>query len=196
MNMIVNTISTIVKTIDPYTASHQRRVANLACIIGKEMGLSVDDIDKLEIAGLLHDIGKLSVPAEILYKPYKLSELEFSMIKAHPYIAYEILKTTDLPWIVSQAILQHHERLNGSGYPQGLVGTDIILYANILAVSDVVEAMSTHRPYRPAFELGNVLEEITKGKGILYDSEVVDACIRIFSSSKVEINDLITTAFV
>jgi putative nucleotidyltransferase with HDIG domain len=196
MNSIVKTISAMVKTVDLFTAAHQSRVANLACIIGKEIDLAIEDINMLRIAGLLHDIGKLSVPAEILYKPSTLNELEFSMIKAHPWVAYEILKTTDLPLIVTQAILQHHERLDGSGYPQGLVGKDIILYSKILAVSDVVEAMSTHRPYRPAFALGDVLREITKGKGTLYDSKVVDACIGIFSSSKAQINHPVAIAFV
>ncbi|MFC2065840.1 HD-GYP domain-containing protein [Chloroflexota bacterium] len=187
-------MSLVVATRDPYTASHQRRVADLAYAIAKEMGLSEWHIKGIRIAGLLHDVGKLVVPAEILTKPGGLNQYEFSIIKSHPKVGYDILEMIEFPWPVNQAILQHHERLDGSGYPDGLDGEEIILEARILGVADVVEAMSSHRPYRPSLGLGNALEEISKERGILYDSKVVDACLRLYHEEGVEFEQLLATA--
>jgi len=166
---------------DPYTAGHQKQVTKLACAIAKEMGLSKEQIEGIRMAGLIHDIGKISIPSEILTKPGKLNDLEYSLIKTHPQAGYNILKGIEFPWPVAQIVLQHHERMDGSGYPQGLCGKDVLLEARILAVADVVEAMSSHRPYRPAYGIDKALEEISKNKGILYDPEVVNACLRLFN---------------
>ncbi len=165
---------------DPYTAKHQSRVAKLSAAIARELGLPEDRIEGLKYAGLLHDIGKLSVPTQILSKPTELSEEEFALIRAHPKKGYDILKQVDFPWPVAEIVYQHHERLDGTGYPQGLTGDRILLEARILAVADVVDAMVSHRPYRPALGLDKALEEIASGKGRLYDPDVVDACIRLF----------------
>ncbi len=173
-------ISMIVEQKDPYTAGHQRRVADLARAISTEMGLPMEQIDAIRIAGILHDLGKISIPSDILTKPTQLNEAEFSIIKAHPQAAYDILKTIDTPWPIAQIVYQHHERINGSGYPRGLTENGILLEAKILAVADVVEAMISHRPYRAARTIEEALAEISKNKGILYDSKVVDACIRLF----------------
>ncbi len=164
---------------DPYTAGHQRRVADLACAIGANIGLPQEALDGLRISALLHDIGKLAIPAEILSKPARLSEIEFLMVKAHPQVAYDILETVAFPWPIADMILQHHERLDGSGYPQGLQGADISQEARILAVADVVEAMSSHRPYRPAFDVDTIRAEITMGKGSTFDPKVVEACLHV-----------------
>lgn len=179
---IIKVIAVTVETRDPYTAGHQRRVASLASAISKELGLSQDHIDGINMAGLIHDCGKISVPAEILSKPTKLIDIEFSIIKNHSQIGYDILKTIEFPWPVEQIVLQHHERENGTGYPQGLEKKDIIIEAKIIAVSDVVEAMASDRPYRPALGIKEALEEIRNNSGILYDSDVVDACLKIISS--------------
>ena len=165
---------------DPYTAGHQKRVAMLAVEIAKEMGLSADQIEGISVAGTIHDIGKIAIPSEILSKPGKISEVEFALIKSHSQVGYDIIKNIEFPWPVGKIILQHHERMDGSGYPQGLKGDEIILAARIIAVADVVEAMSSHRPYRPAIGLDNALEEISRNKGIVYDSDVVDACLNLF----------------
>jgi PAS domain S-box-containing protein/putative nucleotidyltransferase with HDIG domain len=180
MEKTIQAMATIVEMRDPYTAGHQRRVTQLACAIAQEMGLSNDQINALRLAGLVHDVGKVRVPAEILTHPDGLTEAEFSMIKTHPLAGYEILKKMDLPWPIAQIVYQHHERMNGSGYPQGLSGDKIILEARILAVADVVEAMASHRPYRPAIGLGLALDEISQKSGVLYDPAVVDACTRLF----------------
>lgn len=165
---------------DPYTAGHQKRVTQLATAIATEMGLSKDDINGLRLAGLVHDIGKTGVPAEILSNPLKLSGAEFSIIKTHPEAGYDILKLIKFPQPVAETVHQHHERLDGSGYPRGIKGGDIILEARILAVADVVEAMSSHRPYRPAIGLDKALQEITENKGVLYDATAVDACLKLY----------------
>ena len=178
---IIHALSLTVESRDPYTARHQRRVTKLACAIAKEMSLPEWRIEAIRIAGLLHDVGKIAVPAEILSKPGKLSQYEFSIIKTHPEVGYEILKEIEFDWPVTQVILQHHERLDGSGYPAGLSGKDIILEARVLGVADVVEAMSSHRPYRPALGSDIALEEISKERDILYDPEVVDACLKLFT---------------
>ena len=165
---------------DPYTAGHQQRVASLACAIAEEMGLPADTVDGIRVAGTLHDIGKIAVPAEILTKPGKLSELEFGVVKSHAETSYEILKEIEFQWPVAEIVYQHHERCDGSGYPRGLKGDEILLEARILAVADVVEAMSSHRPYRPALELEAALEEVESGSGTLYDPEVCGASLRLF----------------
>jgi len=165
--VIVFTVTKIVETRDPYTAGHQKRVADLARAIAEEMKFSKDKVEGIYMAGMIHDIGKIYVPAEILSKPGRLTQLEFFMIKTHPQYGYNILKDVDFPWPIALAILQHHERLDGSGYPQGLSGRDIILEARILAVADVVEAMSSHRPYREALGIERALEEIKKNRGKL-----------------------------
>jgi len=177
-------ISMIVEYRDPYTAGHQRRVADLARAIATEMGLPMEQIDAIRIAGILHDLGKISIPSDILAKPTQLNESEFNLIKAHPQTAYDILKTIDSPWPIAQIVYQHHERINGSGYPRGLMENGILLEAKILAVADVVEAMISHRPYRAAKTLEETLAEISKNKGILYDPKVVDACIKLFKKKR------------
>jgi len=177
----IHALASAIEMRDPYTAGHQKRVTKLACAIAKEMDLSKEQIEGIRMAGLIHDIGKISIPFEILTKPGKLNDLECSLIKTHPQAGYNILKGIEFPWPVAQIVLQHHEMMDGSGYPQGLCGKDILLEAGILAVADVVEAMSSHRPYRPAYGIDKALEEISKNKGILYDPEVVNACLRLFN---------------
>ena len=184
MEHAIQAMAIIVEMRDPYTAGHQQRVTQLACAMARQMGLSEEQISGLRLAGLIHDIGKVRVPAEILTNPNGLSEPEFMMIKAHPLLGYEILKGIDFPWPVAQIVLQHHERMDGSGYPSGLPGEDIIMEARILAVSDVVEAMASHRPYRAALGISKALEEISQNKGVLYDSKAVDACLMLFRSKK------------
>jgi PAS domain S-box-containing protein len=165
---------------DPYTAGHQSRSAHLACAIAAEMGLPPDKIDGLRMAGAIHDIGKLSIPAEILSKPTKLTNLEFSLIKEHSQSGYDMLKNVESPWPLAQIVYQHHERMNGTGYPRNLKGDEIIIEARIMAVADVVEAMASHRPYRPGLGIEVALEEIKKNKGLLYDNAVAETCIRLF----------------
>ncbi|MHB8279929.1 MAG: PAS domain S-box protein [Candidatus Humimicrobiaceae bacterium] len=166
---------------DSYTAGHQKNVTQLAFAIAEELGLSKDLIESLKFAGILHDIGKIYVPTDILNKPGKLNEFEMNLIKLHPKTGYDILKNIDFPWPIAKVVLQHHERLDGSGYPDGLKGDKIMVEAKILSVADVVEAISSHRPYRPALGMDKAFEEIQKYKGVLYDSEVVDACIKVFN---------------
>ncbi|MCX7843973.1 MAG: HD-GYP domain-containing protein [Candidatus Bipolaricaulota bacterium] len=167
---------------EPYTAGHQRRVAELACAIAQELGLSAERIQGLRVAALLHDVGKaLFVPIEILSKPGKLTDLEMALIREHPRAGYEILRRVEFPWPVAEIVHQHHERLDGSGYPRGLKGEAILLEARILAVADVVEAMSSHRPYRPALGVEAALAEIREKAGKLYDPKVVEACLRVFA---------------
>jgi len=180
MDATIETMSKIVEAKDPYTAGHQRRVSQLATAITKELNFSKDKIEGMRIASLIHDIGKIGLPTEILSKPTKLSDIEFSLIKEHPQIGYNILKFIDFSYPVARIVLQHHERLNGSGYPNHLKGDKIFLESRILGVADVVEAMSSHRPYRPALGIDAALEEITQNRGILYDPEVVDACLKLF----------------
>jgi putative nucleotidyltransferase with HDIG domain len=165
---------------DPYTAGHQLRVADIARSIAQEMGLSQDQVDGIRLAGSIHDIGKLSIPAEILSKPTKLTDIEFSLIKEHSRIGYEMLKDMESPWPLAQIVYQHHERMNGSGYPRKLKGDEILIEARIMAVADVVEAMASHRPYRPGLGIEAALEEIEKNRGIFYDNVVADACLRLF----------------
>ena len=169
---------------DPYTAGHQQRVARLATAIAREMGLSGEQVDGVHFGSLIHDVGKISIPAEILSRPGRLTEIEFMLIRTHPEAGYGMLKGIDFPWPVARMILQHHERLDGSGYPSGLKGDEIILEAKILVVADVVEAMSSHRPYRPGLGIEAALEEIERGRGVYYDPQVVDVCMRLFRSKK------------
>ncbi|MHB9075679.1 MAG: PocR ligand-binding domain-containing protein [Desulfobaccales bacterium] len=180
MQQTVETIAAILEMRDPYTAGHQQGATRLACAIAAEMGLDADRIAGLRVAGFLHDIGKIVVPAEILNRPGQLNQYEFNIIKTHSQVGCDILRNIDFPWPVAAIVLQHHERLDGSGYPAGLTGPDICLEARILALADVVEAMASHRPYRPSLGIGEALAEITKNKGTLYDPEVVEACITLF----------------
>ncbi|GEM_PF-1362990 len=173
--------STIVEIKDRYTAGHQIRVARLAETIAKEMHLDDEQIRITRIAGLIHDIGKIYVPADILSRPGRLSDLEFEIIRTHAQYGYDILKTIDFPWPIAQVVLQHHEKLDGSGYPNGIKGEDILLYSRILTVADVVEAMASHRPYRSALGSDKALEEISQNKGKLYDPDAVDACLKLFT---------------
>ncbi len=173
-------MSVTVEMRDPYTAGHQRRVSLLAAAIAQEMKLDPTRIEGLRMAGDIHDIGKIYVPAEILSKPGKLTDIEYSIIRTHSQVGYDILKNIEFPWPIAQIVFQHHEREDGSGYPSGLKGDAILLEAKILIVADVVEAMSSHRPYRPAHGIERALQEIETGKGRLFDPSVVDACLRLF----------------
>ena len=180
---IGGTIQAIVQVVemrDPYTAGHQRRVADLARSIASEMGIPPDIAEGIRIAAVIHDIGKVSVPAEILSKPGKLTQNEIELIKDHPITGYDILKDVEFPWPVAEIIWQHHERLDGSGYPRGLKGDEVIIEARIIALADVVEAMASHRPFRPSQGIDAALDEITKNRGVLYDPAVVDACLALF----------------
>jgi putative nucleotidyltransferase with HDIG domain len=180
LNKTVEAIALICETKDPYIAGHQKRVTKLACAIAKKMNLSNQRIKRIRTAGLLHDIGKISIPTEILSKPGKINEYESKLIESHPQTSYQILKEIELHYRITQAILQHHERIDGSGYPLGLLDKEIILEAKILGVADVVEAMASHRPYRDALGISAGLEEISKNRGILYAAKVVDACLMLF----------------
>jgi HD-GYP domain-containing protein (c-di-GMP phosphodiesterase class II) len=181
MEAIVQVMESTIGARDPYTVGHQQRATQIACAIGAEMGLSSEQLRDLRMAGSLHDLGKVAIPLEILSKPGRLTDLEFSLIKTHPQVGYEILKPLKLPEQINQIILQHHERLDGSGYPQSLRGNDIRLEARILGVADVVEAMCSHRPYRPALGLDLAFEELSGRRGEVYDPEVVDVCIKLYS---------------
>jgi putative nucleotidyltransferase with HDIG domain len=169
---------------DPYTAGHQQRVAKLACAIAQKMDFSEEQIDGMRVAGSLHDIGKIYVPAEILSKPGYLRKNEMNLIKDHSEVGYDLLKTIEFSWPVAQTVLQHHERIDGSGYPKGISGEEILLEARIIGVADVIEAMSSHRPYRPAFSIEKALLEILRNKGVLYDSNVVDICLKLFAEEQ------------
>lgn len=183
-NNTISTLASMVENKDPYTFGHQKRVAYLAVNISEELGLSEEEIEALGTAAIIHDIGKISIPASILSKPGKISDIEFNMIKTHPRIGYDIIKKIEFPYPIEKIILQHHERLDGSGYPIGLKDKDIMFEAKILAVADVVEAMSSHRPYRPALGIDKALKEIEKNKGKLYDPDIVKACKKLFTKKK------------
>ena len=180
----VQAMALTVETRDPYTAGHQQRVAKFACAIGTEMGLAEDQIEGIRLAALIHDIGKLYIPVEFLSKPGGLSEIEFAIIKEHCRVGYEILKSIEFPRPVSQTVLQHHERMDGSGYPNGLEGDEILVDARILAVADVVEAMVSHRPYRPALGVEAALDEINQNRNVLYDPEPVSACVELLGPKR------------
>lgn len=184
---LVATIEVIAATIearDPYTAGHQRRVADLARAIGAELGLAENELEGLHFGALIHDLGKIQVPAELLSKPTRLSKAELELIKVHPEAGYEIVRDIEFPWPVAAMVYQHHERLDGSGYPQGLKGDAIAREARILAVADVVEAMASHRPYRPGLGLDAALREIEEKRGTAFDPAVVDACLRLFRDGR------------
>jgi len=180
MEALIQVLESTMATRDPYTVGHQRRVSQIACNIGREMGLSKARLRELRMAGTLHDLGKIAIPSGILSKPGKLTSLEFALIKTHPQVAYNILEPIALPGNTAMIILQHHERLNGSGYPQGLKGDEILLEARILGVADVMEAMCSHRPYRPSLGLIETLDELTRNQGILYDTAVVETCLKLY----------------
>ncbi len=176
----IQVLVSVLESRDPYTAGHQTQVANLSCAIAAELGLDQEKIEGIHMAGVIHDIGKLAIPTEILTKPSKLTDIEFSLIKQHPETGYEMLKYVESPWPLAQIVYQHHERMNGSGYPKNLKGDEILLEARIMAVADVVDAMASHRPYRAALGIEKALAEIEEHKGILYDEAVVDACLTLF----------------
>ncbi len=178
----VQAMALAMETRDPYTAGHQRRVSDLARSIAQEMGISPEGVYGIRTAGLIHDIGKISVPAETLSRPVRLPDVEINLIRIHPQVGFDILKDIEFPWAIGPIILQHHERMDGSGYPQGLKGDDVCLEAKILAVADVVEAMASHRPYRPGLGLESALDEIAANRGRLYEAGAVDACLRIFTA--------------
>lgn len=176
----VTAIAATVEMRDPYTAGHQRRVACLATAIARELQLPEVQIEGINLASMVHDLGKIRVPAEILSKPGRLSDLEFGLIKLHAQTGYDILKSIDFPWPIAKIVLQHHERMDGSGYPSGLKGKEMLLESRILAVADVVEAMISHRPYRAALGVDAALNEIVGQKDVLYDAAVVDACLTLY----------------
>jgi len=180
----VQAISIMVEMRDPYTAGHENRVAELSVAIAGEMGLPDEQIHSIHLGGMIHDLGKIQIPAEILSMPRRLTENEYNLVKGHPQAGYDILKDIDFPWPIAQMVLQHHERIDGSGYPQGLKGEAILLEARILCVADVVEAMSSHRPYRPGMGIEVALNEIKKNRGNLYDAKVVDACLKLFGEGR------------
>lgn len=184
---LIDTIQAMASTVemrDPYTSGHQKRVAALSCAIAEAMGMDENRIEGLRLAALIHDLGKIHIPAEILSKPGKLSNVEFMLIQTHPQKAYDILKNIKFTWPIADIILQHHEKLDGSGYPQGLKSDHILLEAKIITVADVVEAISSHRPYRAALGIEVALDEIKRGKGSVYEVSVVDACLKLFDEKK------------
>ena len=180
MYEVIDSLSNVIEARDPYTAGHQRRVTDLAVAIGYEMKAAPSIIEGIRFASKIHDIGKVSIPAEILTKPSALNPLEVAMLRSHAQLGYEILKPLSFPWPVAQIILQHHERIDGSGYPNALKGADICLEAKVIAVADTVEAMSSNRPYRPSRGIDAALQEIEANSGILYDPNVVAACLKLF----------------
>jgi putative two-component system response regulator len=184
----IQVIALTVESRDPYTAGHQQHVAQIARAIAEKMGLAEGQIKGLYMAGMIHDLGKIRVPSEILSKPGNLTGPEFALIRLHPQTGYDILKNIDFPWPIADIVFQHHERLDGSGYPQGLKGHEILLEAKILAVADVVEAMASHRPYRPAYGLEAALKEITRQQKILYDPDVVRACLEVSADQKFDLD--------
>ncbi|MBN1273920.1 MAG: HD domain-containing protein [Candidatus Aminicenantes bacterium] len=189
LESVVKVIAQTVESRDPYTAGHQMRVAKLASAIAQEMGYTAEKIKGIQMAGTIHDLGKISVPAEILSKSTRLTDIEFALIKTHPQVGYDILKDIDFPWPVAEITYQHHERIDGSGYPRGLKRDVILPEARIMAVADVVEAMASYRPYRPALGIDAALDEILKNKGKTYDQEVVEACLSIFRKRKFKFSD-------
>lgn len=181
MEATIRAMAITVERKDPYTAGHQQRTSQLACAIAREMGLSEEKVEGLNVAGSLHDIGKIYIPAEILNKPGRLTDIEMALIKTHTQVGYDILQTIEFPWPVAQIVFQHHEMCDGSGYPNGLFCEEIVLEARILGVADFVEAFSSHRPYRPAHGIDKALAEISINRGVLFDPQVVDACLKLFT---------------
>jgi HD-GYP domain-containing protein (c-di-GMP phosphodiesterase class II) len=183
MEALIRVMESTIAARDPYTVSHQQRVTQIACSIAQEMDLPEDRIQQLRIASTLHDLGKVAIPTELLARPGKLSSIEFDLIKTHPQVAYNILQPINFPGDTAEIILQHHERLDGSGYPRGLKEPDILLEAKIIGVADVMEAMCSHRPYRPALDPSVALAELSMNKGILYDPAVVEACLKLYGQT-------------
>ncbi len=181
---IVQAMAMALESRDPYTAGHQKRVSDLAWAIASEMGIEEHRLNGIKMAASIHDLGKISIPAEILSKPGKLAQTEFELIKSHPEIGYTILKDIEFPWPIQQIVLQHHEKIDGSGYPKGLTGDEMLLESKILCVADVVEAMASHRPYRAALGLESAMYEITEFSGTLYEPDVVEACVAVFEKEK------------
>ena len=180
----VQAMAMTVETRDPYTAGHQRRTSDIARNIAQQMKLSKQEVDGIRMAGVIHDLGKISVPAEILSKPGKIGATEFALIQDHPQTGYDILKGIDFNWPVAEIVRQHHERMDGSGYPFGLKGDDIRIEAKVIGVADVIEAMSSHRPYRPSLGINKAFREIMQNSGTLYDTDVVDATVNLFSKKE------------
>lgn len=179
-NAITESVAGMVELRDPYTAGHQREVAHLAAAIARRLGLVEDDIKGIEVAAMIHDIGKIAIPAEILARPGALSPAEFEIVRTHSQAGHDIVANIPFPWPVAEMILQHHERMDGSGYPRGLLGSDILPGSRIIAVADTVSAMAGHRPYRPALGLSAALEEVERGSGVLFDSQAAHACVKLF----------------
>jgi len=169
---------------DPYTAGHQQRVSQLGCAIAEEMGMTMIQVEGVRTAGVVHDLGKMHIPIEILSRPGKLTKEEYNIVRSHAQVGYDILKEIEFPWPIANIVHQHHEKMDGSGYPMGLSNGDILMEARILCVADVVEAMASHRPYRPALGMDMALEEISKGKGIHFDANVVDACLTVIKEKE------------
>ena len=190
LHQMIETLANVIVARDSYTAGHQKRVANLASAIAAKLNLPLHTIEGIELSALIHDIGKIAVPAEILTKPSKLSDFELAMLRNHVQTGYDILKNMNFPWNLAQIILEHHERLDGSGYPNGLKGDSICEEARIIAVADTVEAISSDRPYRKSKGIEAALEEITMNRGILYDDRVVDACLDVFKEDHFEFPDI------
>jgi len=190
LHQMIETLANVIVARDFYTAGHQKRVANLASAIAAKLNLPLHTIEGIELSALIHDIGKIAVPAEILTKPSKLSSFELAMLRNHVQTGYDILKNMNFPWNIAQIILEHHERVDGSGYPNGLKGDSICEEARIIAVADTVEAMSSDRPYRKSKGIEAALEEITMNRGILYDDRVVDACLDVFKEDHFEFTDI------
>jgi PAS domain S-box-containing protein/putative nucleotidyltransferase with HDIG domain len=186
---VIQAIANAVEVRDSYTAGHQQRVSNLARKIANQMELSPQIIEGIRVAASIHDIGKIAIPSDILNKSHNLLEVEFDLIKHHTNIGFQILSAIDFPWPVSAIVLQHHENINGSGYPLGLDGSMILLESKVVCVADVVEAMSTHRPYRPALGIQAAIEEINKFKGIRFESSVVDACTELYNNGDIDFNE-------
>jgi putative nucleotidyltransferase with HDIG domain len=187
---IIESLAFMLEVRDPYTAGHQHRVAELSYAIAEEMGLPDDDTEGIRMAAFIHDIGKIAVPSDVLNKPGKLTDIEFSLLKSHSEVGYQVLQHLTTPYPVAETVLQHHERLNGSGYPNGLKGNQISLSARIIGVADVVEAINSHRPYRPSLGIDKALEEIADNRDILYDADVVDVCLRLFTLKGFKFNEI------
>jgi len=189
MDGTIRAMALAVEMRDPYTSGHQHRVAQLAQAIAEEINLPADSVEGVYMAASIHDIGKISLPAEILSKPIKLTDIERKMIQAHSKVGYDILNGIDFPWPISQTVLQHHERIDGSGYPHGLGGNEILIEARIVGVCDVVETMASHRPYRPSIGLDKALEEVFNNRGKLYDEKVVNACLKLFNEKDFQFSE-------
>jgi putative nucleotidyltransferase with HDIG domain len=184
MSGVIRAIDVIVETRDPYTAGHQHQVARLAAAIATDMGLPAETVEAIYVAASIHDLGKIYVPAEILSKPGRISDIERGFIRTHPRVGYDILKSIDFPWPIAEIVLQHHERMNGSGYPRGLKDGDIRIEARIIGLADVVESIGSHRPYRPTLGIDKALDEIRANRGILYDPDAVDVCLSLFEKKQ------------